>query len=254
MATISTTEAREYFQNPDSATAQIDREGNKFLDTLERRGVDSIQLRDGRTIDKFELHDAAREQSYRDRLAESREATSERKTIVPEQRGTVEARAEPTRRTERTEIANVRDDRSEAKPSREDWAKKYEVVPNGDKSISYVRDGKEAIRDTGNRIHVVADDRESVRDAVRLARERFGDRVAVFTEDPEKRAAVLKEFARQGVKVSNIDQNPELKREFAEATKAVEQERSKTVELSAPEQEKDQEQEEELEEDHEQEL
>lgn len=115
-----------------------------------------------------------------------------------------------------------------AAASNTQWTQKYEVAVNDDKSVSYVRDGEERIRDMGDSIGIAANDKDSIRDAVRLGRERWGDRMHVEIKDEAKRDAVLAEMARQGVRPQ-----AELAERYAEIKSKVEAQRE-AAKLSAP--------------------
>jgi hypothetical protein len=113
------------------------------------------------------------------------------------------------------------------------WAEKYEVRQNADKSVSYHRDGQERIRDGADRVSVLASDQDSIRDAVRLARGKWGSELHVGIRDPAKRDAVLTECVRQGV----VTVQPELAERYAEIRAEVERERAREAK-AAPEPER----------------
>jgi hypothetical protein len=112
------------------------------------------------------------------------------------------------------------------------WAEKYEVRQNADKSVSYHRDGQERIRDGADRVSVLASDQDSIRDAVRLARGKWGNEFHVGIRDAKKRDAVLEEMARQ-----NVKPQAELAERYAEIKAEVERERARDAK-AAPEPER----------------
>jgi len=116
----------------------------------------------------------------------------------------------------------------EPKPVQANWTQKYETVTNSDASVSYVRDGEERIRDTGAGVQIVGSEKDDIRDAVRLGREKFGSEFQVNVKDETKRDAILEEMARQGVKPQES-----LMDRFAEIKAEVEKQRAEAA-LAAP--------------------
>lgn len=133
----------------------------------------------------------------------------------------------------------------EPKPVVANWTEKYETVRNADQSISYVRDGEEKIRDNGDGISVIGSDKDTLRDSIRLAREKWGNEMSVNVKDETKRDALLAEMARQGVRPQEA-----LMDRYAEIKAEVEKQRAE-AELAKPEPAKDRAAEQEAEYEHE---
>jgi len=132
------------------------------------------------------------------------------------------------------DVIKARDEKAksaEPKPVVANWTQKYETVTNSDASVSYVRDGEEKIRDNGDGVQIVGSEKDDIRDAVRLGREKFGSEFQVNVKDETKREAILTEMAKQGVKPqeSLMDRYSEIKAE-------VEKQRAE-AELAAPKKE-----------------
>jgi len=132
---------------------------------------------------------------------------------------------------------------AEPKPIIANWTAKYETIVNEDKSVSYVRDGEERIRDNGDGVQIVGNDKDSIRDAVRIGLEKWGNELQINTKDETKRDAILTEMAKQGARPQ-----AELAERYAEIKAQVEKQRAE-AELAAPQKvpEKQQEQEHEIE-------
>ena len=109
--------------------------------------------------------------------------------------------------------------------SNEDWAQKYERVHNDDKSVSYLKQGVEVIRDSGSTIGVDAGNAEALKDATALAKQRFGEEFTISASSPERETAMMTEMARQGCRPANKD--PELQQRFAEVVKGLAHEKAK---------------------------
>ncbi len=103
------------------------------------------------------------------------------------------------------------------------WAQPYEVKDNSDQSISYCRDGEQRFVDRGNRIILVSSDERSIKDAVSLARERWGSTIRVNVANEQKCDAVFREMAKQDMHLGGQDRAQHNR--FAEISKAVERER-----------------------------
>lgn len=119
----------------------------------------------------------------------------------------------------------------EPKRSLAQWTQEYDVKRNSDKSVSYNRDNQERFVDHGKGVSIKSNDDRSIKDAVSLAREKWGERITVNTQDTEKREAIMRAMAQQGVKLANKDEA--MQHRYAEITKQVESERLR-AELSRP--------------------
>jgi hypothetical protein len=115
---------------------------------------------------------------------------------------------------------------SEPKRSLAQWAQGYESKANADRSVSYQREGSERFVDRGNSIGIKSADERSIRDAVALGKEKWGNSILVTTQDQQKRESVMRAMAEQNVRLGNND--PVMQRRFAEITKQVEREKLDT--------------------------
>jgi hypothetical protein len=82
---------------------------------------------------------------------------------------------------------------------------------------TYARDGRDRIRDEGGRIRVL--DPESTRDAVRLARAKWGKEFKIGATDPERRLTIMKAMVAEGCVPAGMQHDRDLQREFRAAAR-----------------------------------
>jgi hypothetical protein len=122
-----------------------------------------------------------------------------------------------------TRGATIPPDQVHPRKSFAQWTQQYEQQRNVDNSLSYSRDGQERFVDRGVSITIKSNDNRSVKDAVSLAHEKFGNAIVVTTQDKQKREAIFKAMAEQNIKLANKDAT--MQKRFATISKQVEREK-----------------------------
>ncbi len=218
------------------STPEMERLQREYVPPQDRRiGTGSIDDDDPRRF--ITPEDAKRSRDHYARLDRLREEEAHRLGMPTPAEYAQQLREEPAYRRQVEQRAHEmsafgqggalayervkRDERApDLTPSTEPWAKEYEVRRNEDRSISYVRDGKEKIRENAHSIGVVGEhDAQTVRDATRRAHERFGPEVRIQTQDARKQDLYMMELARQGMRPTNSD----LQERFAHIKQTVQQ-------------------------------
>jgi len=110
-----------------------------------------------------------------------------------------------------------------------EWAKQYEIRrearDGGGQVWAYYRDGNKQFSDQGTRIVSHVSSEKATRDYVALVKERYGENIKLTGGSPERQDAIMREMARQGVRVGN----PELSARYEVIAAEVKQQQNQAA-------------------------